>query len=143
MVPPPDIFSINGTNGIANGTNTNITPTTITTTTFHKHQKWLIDKKQYIIHVILFVALLLILLGIFMGFGRHNKSIPARILELGKFRNGSNDYFSISPLQQTESNEQSSDNVSFDSCHEEFFLNFLKSKNCILNSQKNFIILIF
>ncbi|CAG9540887.1 unnamed protein product [Cercopithifilaria johnstoni] len=109
MAPPPDIFSTNGTkNIITNGTNAN-NASTIITASFHKHQKWLNDKKQYIMYAILIIALLFILFGIFMIFGRHSKNIIARVSEYEKIRNvenGSNEYSSISPLQQTTYIEQ-------------------------------------
>lgn len=139
MAPPPDALSTNGTNnGTINGTNgTNIIPTTLAAA-FYKQQKWLTDKKQYI--VIILVALLLILLGIFVIFGRHSRSIPARVLEFeknGNAENGSNEYARVSLLKQIGYNEQISDEVIFDAYHSlKFFTN-------ILNSFKNFTILNF
>ncbi|EJW76461.1 hypothetical protein WUBG_12630, partial [Wuchereria bancrofti] len=111
MESAPDTFSTNGTNGIINGTNINILPTTIITS-LHKHQKWLIDKKRYIINVLLITALLLILFGIFMVIGRHKKNTPAKVSELEKIGNvengsGNDKYSNISSLQQIGYNKQS------------------------------------
>ncbi|OZC07907.1 hypothetical protein X798_05121 [Onchocerca flexuosa] len=88
MTPaPPDTFSTSGINGIANGTNSNVAMTDI----FHKHQKWLINKKQYIIHAMLIIALLLILFGIFVVFTRHSKNIPVRLSKLRNVGNRSDE----------------------------------------------------
>lgn len=113
MSPTPDTFPTNGTNGITNSFNTNNIPIA-TTVTFYKHQNWLTDKKQYIIRAILTAALLLIILGIFMIFGRHKENLPARLSERENTQNGSNKYSSISPLQQSGHSEQTSDKTSFD-----------------------------
>ncbi|VDO33048.1 unnamed protein product, partial [Brugia timori] len=104
MASAPDTFSTNGTNGILNGTNINVSPTTITNS-LHKHQKWLIDKKRHIINVLLITALLLILFGIFMVFGRHNKNVPSKVSVGNESR--SDKYSNISSLQQIGYDKQS------------------------------------
>ncbi|KAM3723171.1 Matrix non-peptidase [Dirofilaria immitis] len=104
MTPPSDTFSTNNTNDIVNGTNTNIAITD-TIDIFHKHRKWLTDKKQYITYMMLIIVFLLILLGILMVFALHNKNIPVRISELQNVGNRSDEHFSISTLPQTGHNE--------------------------------------
>ncbi|MCP9258145.1 Matrix non-peptidase-like protein 1 [Dirofilaria immitis] len=78
MTPPSDTFSTNNTNDIVNGTNTNIAITD-TIDIFHKHRKWLTDKKQYITYMMLII--------------------------LQNVGNRSDEHFSISTLPQTGHNE--------------------------------------
>lgn len=116
--PPPDTVDTSdtiGTNGITtlNGTSR----ATNFTATFHKQQKWLIDKKHYIVNVLLILALL-ILLGIFMVFGRSHKNLPGKVSVIeqpGNVENGSGEYSTASSLiKQRQINEQTVAEVTFD-----------------------------
>ncbi|EJD74573.1 hypothetical protein LOAG_18128 [Loa loa] len=151
MISTPDTFSINGTNGVINGTNNTNVTSTIINGTFHKQQKWFTDKKQYVVNVLLIIALLLILLGILMVFGRNSRSIPVKVSKVEKIGNVENDndeYSSMVQLQQTEFNEQSSDeNTSFTSLpttsNSQSFdasqcVTPIESKKCLRIRRKNF-----
>lgn len=145
MASAPDTFSTNGTNGILNGTNINVSPTTITNS-LHKHQKWLIDKKRHIINVLLITALLLILFGIFMVFGRHNKNVPSKVSVGNESR--SDKYSNISSLQQIGYDKQSlQTNSDFTSMptttsRQNFDISqcvtLIESKKCLQIQRKNF-----
>ncbi|VDK74322.1 unnamed protein product [Litomosoides sigmodontis] len=149
MTPPPDTSCTNGANGAISGTNgTDTIPTTVTAA-FYKQQKWLADKKQYI--AIILVALLLILLGIFVVFGRSARSIPARVVEfekIGSAENGSDEYARVALLKQAEFSERTSDESahftststtqnsgSFDASQ---CVTSIKSKKCIQSQRKDF-----
>uniref|UniRef100_A0A915PFQ4 Aminopeptidase n=1 Tax=Setaria digitata TaxID=48799 RepID=A0A915PFQ4_9BILA len=75
-------------NGITNGISADITITP--TADFHKKQKCLTDKQQYIKHAVLIIALIAILFGIFLIFGRHNRNVAPKISQLDEIENVGN-----------------------------------------------------
>lgn len=78
---PPGGTVSNGTSDTIGTNGTTATATTTATTVFpKKHKKWSADKKQYIMHLLLVAALLLILCGIFLVIIlRHSKPAAAQI----------------------------------------------------------------